>query len=95
MESGQCFAPWFLIASKVLIALGAALAATLVMVTCTWIAPAYKRQVAIATFVVGTAIAIFLAWNREFAAMASAIIAGAIALAILLRRLALSHSSRA
>lgn len=88
MESGQCFAPWFLTASKVLIALGAALAATLVMVTCTWIAPAYKRQVAIATFVVGTAVAIILAWNLEFAAMASAIVAGAIALAILLRRLA-------
>ncbi len=88
MESGHCFAPWFLTASKALVAFGAALAATLVMVTCTWIAPAYKRQVAIATFVIGTAVAIIMAWNHEFAAMASAIVAGAIALTILLRRCA-------
>ena len=58
IESGRCFAPWFLEASDAFIALGAALAAALVMIACTLLAPTHRRHVAIATFVVGTVVAI-------------------------------------
>ena len=88
MESGHCFAPWFSTASEVLIAFGAALAAALVMITCTLLAPAHKRQVAIATFAVGTIVAIIMGWKSDFAAMMAAIVVGNVILAILHRRLA-------
>jgi hypothetical protein len=71
-----------------LAALGAALAAALVMITCVLLAPTHKRQVAIATFVVGTMVAIYMGLGIQFyEGMAAAIIAGGIVLALLLRRL--------
>ena len=88
VESGHCFAPWFLPASSALIAFGAALAAAFVMIACTLLAPSHKRQVAIATFVVGTLVAIAMGWNLAVAPMVAAITAGATVLVILLRRLA-------
>jgi hypothetical protein len=86
VESGHCVAPWFMGASNALIAFGAALAAVLVMIACTLIAPAQKRQVAIATFFLGAIVAVTIGWNHAVAPMIVAIIAGAIVLAILLRR---------
>lgn len=88
VESGHCFAPWFLTTSNALIVFGAALAAVLVMLVCTWIAPAHKRQVAIATFALGTLVAIGMGWDLAFAPTLGAIVAGAVVLTILLRRYA-------
>jgi MFS family permease len=88
VESGHCFAPWFLTVSNALIAFGAALAAVLVMIACTLLAPAHKRQVAMATFALGTLAAVAMGWNHAIAPMIAAIMAGAIVLAILLRRYA-------
>jgi hypothetical protein len=88
VESGRCFAPWFLDASEVFIASGAALAAALVMIACTLLAPTHRRQVAIATFIVGTIAAIMMGWETFAGATITAIISGAIVLVILLWRLA-------
>jgi hypothetical protein len=86
--SGQCFAPWFLYVSEGLIAFGAALAAALIMITCAWLAPTHKRQVSIATFALGAGVAIIMGLSAHaYAAIAAAIIAGAIILVVLLRRL--------
>ena len=89
IESGHCIAPWFRPVSEGLVAFGAALAAVLVMIVCTLLAPTHRRQVAIATFAVGAAVAIYMGLGaNSYAAMVSAIVAGAVVLAILLRRLA-------
>jgi hypothetical protein len=86
VESGHCFAPWFETALYSLEASGAALAAMLVMLACTSVAPSHKPQVAIATFAVGTVVAIAMGWGRDWWAMAAAVSAGAITLLLLLRR---------
>lgn len=89
VESGHCVAPWFRPVSDGLVALGAALAAVLVLIACTLLAPTHRRQVAIATFAVGAVIAVFMGTSASaYAAMVSAVVAGAVALAILLRRVA-------
>jgi hypothetical protein len=86
--SGRCIAPWFVDASDAFIASGAALAAALVMIACTFVAPTHRRHVAIATFAVGTVVAIMMGWTTFAAATIAAIIAGAVVLVILLLRLA-------
>ena len=90
--SGECMAPWFGKAALAVVTFGAALAALLIMIACTWVAPEYKRQVAIATFSVGAVFAIAIGVNASdrliLIPMAAAIITGASALAILLKRLA-------
>jgi hypothetical protein len=88
VESGRCFAPWFLDSSDAFIASGAALAAALIMIACTLLAPTHRRQVAITTFIVGTIAAIMMGWETFAAATIAAIISGAIVLVILLWRLA-------
>jgi hypothetical protein len=88
IESGRCLAPWFLSASDAFIALGAALAAALIMVACTLLAPTHKRHVAIATFVAGTVTAIMAGWRDFESAVLAAIVSGAIVLATLYLRLA-------
>jgi hypothetical protein len=88
VESGHCFAPWFLHASEGLIASGAALAAALIMVTCALLAPTHKRQVVVATFVLGAAAAILMGLGAgAYAAMVAAIVSGATVLVVLLRKL--------
>jgi hypothetical protein len=88
VESGHCFAPWFATTSNVLIVFGAALAAVLVMIVCTSLAPSHKRQVAMATFALGTLVAISMGWKSAVTAMLGAILAGTMVLVILLRRYA-------
>jgi hypothetical protein len=87
MLSGHCFAPWFLVAENVLISLGAALAAALIMTACTWVAPAYKREVALATFALGSGVAVYMGWHAGLSPMLAAILTGAAVLALLWRRL--------
>jgi hypothetical protein len=86
MESGGCHAPWSSLVEEVLVAFGAALAAALVMIACTTLAPAHKREVAIATFAAGTIVAVIMGWNRFLIPMIAAILAGALVLTLLLRR---------
>ena len=99
MISGECFAPWFDSAFYAIVAFGAALAAILIMIGCTWVAPAYKRQVAIATFVVGTIVAATMGIPAGdsiiLIPMGTAIVTGAVVLAVLLRRGNLRGSSSA
>jgi hypothetical protein len=84
--SGICEAPWYVYAEDALIAFGAALAAVLVMVACTLLAPSHRRQTAIAAFVLGAMAAIMMGASTEaYGAMAAAIGAGALLLVILLR----------
>jgi hypothetical protein len=97
--SGQCVAPWFGKAAYAVVALGAALAAFLIVIGCAWVAPDYKRQVAIATFSVGTIVAIVMGVSASdrsiLISMAAAIVTGGSALAIVLRRLAPSSPPNA
>ena len=87
--SGLCSAPWYVSASGALVAFGAALAAALILVTSTLLAPDYKRQIAFATFIVGALVAICMGLaTQAYAAMASAILVGAAVLAVIIRRLA-------
>jgi len=88
VSGGPCAAPWSANLQYAVVAFGAGLAATLIMVSCTWLAPTHKRQTAIATFVVGTIVAIYLGnvASDSHIPMVAAIVAGTIVLAILLRR---------
>jgi hypothetical protein len=90
IESGHhCYAPWFSRITRALIVFGAGLAAVFVMMACTWTAPSHKRQVALITFVAGTVAAIIMgAYLQAYLAMVTAIIAGAVTLAVLLRKVA-------
>jgi hypothetical protein len=88
VEFGRCLAPWFMDASDVFIGIGAALAALLVMVTCTFLAPTHRRHVAIATFVVGAITAIIMGWESFANATIAAIVSGGVVLGMLLWRMA-------
>ena len=87
VESGHCFAPWFLHVLAGLIVFGAALAAVLIMITCTLLAPTRRRQVAVVTFILGALAAIKMGFiTGALGATSAAIIAGAIVLVVLLRK---------
>jgi len=87
--SGLCVAPWYSAASTAVICVGAGLAAVLIMLTCTWLAPSNKQQVAILTFVVGAVVASLMGLSAgAFAPMVASIGAGALVLWGLTRRLA-------
>ena len=89
MISSLCVAPWYEAASNAVVCVGAGLAALLIMLACTSLAPAYKKQVAVATFVAGAAVAALMGWNvGAFAPMLAAMVTGALALWVLTRRLA-------
>src|SRR5262249_5348122 len=82
---GHCFAPWLF---DGLVAFGAALAAALIMVTSVMLAPTHKRQVSIAAFALGALAAIVMGLSADaYLAMVAAILAGAVILVVLLRRL--------
>ena len=85
--SGMCVVPWYRAATEGLVCFGAGLAAVLVLLTCTLLAPKYKPRVAIVTFVVGAVIAACMGLSlRTYGALAAAIGAGALTLWVLLRR---------
>jgi hypothetical protein len=86
--SGLCIAPWHAPASQTLMAFGAGLAALLVMLTCTFLAPTHRRQVAIATFIVGALVASIMGLSASaLGPMVAAILVGAVTLTVILRRL--------
>ncbi len=87
--SGLCTARWYPAASAAVVCTGAGLAAALILVACTWLAPSHRRRVAIATFVAGAVVATFMGLSANaYGPLATAIVAGAIVLRILLWRLA-------
>jgi hypothetical protein len=55
MVSGYCVAPWFSQLERVVVCAGAGLAAALILLTCTFIAPTHRLRVMVTTFCVGTA----------------------------------------
>jgi|SRR5688572_19644102 len=79
--------PWLEIGQSSGVVLGASLAAALVMITCTSLAPTNKRAVAVATFVIGTILAIYMGWKFFVVPMLAAIATGAALLAVVVRRL--------
>jgi hypothetical protein len=88
MVSGSCVAPWHWAASQVVVCIGAALAAVLIVVTCTFVAPSHKRIVAVITFTGGTLVAIVMVLDTDaYAAFASAIVAGLATLLLVLQRI--------
>ena len=86
--SGWCAAPWHRYASQAVVCMGAGLAATMVLLICAWLAPTHKRQVAITTYLIGAVVACMMGMAATaYAAMASALLAGAVILALILHRL--------
>ena len=53
MISGMCVAPWFRYASAAVFCIGAGLAAALILVACTLMAPTHRPRVALVVFVAG------------------------------------------
>jgi hypothetical protein len=87
--SGLCVAPWYEAASATVICMGAGLAAVLILLACTLLAPSHRRRVAIATFIVGAVVAIVMGISANaFGPLVTAIVAGGVILRILLWRLA-------
>ncbi len=85
--SGMCMAPWYPGAFEVLFCFGAGIAAALVVVTCTLIAPSYKRRIAVATFLAGSVVAVVMGFTTHaYAALITSIVAGAIVLCVILMR---------
>ena len=65
----------------------AVIAAALVVVTCTLIAPSYKRRIAFATFLAGSVVAVVMGFTTHaYAALITSIVAGAIVLCVILMR---------
>jgi hypothetical protein len=88
MVSRMCTAPWYDGASTAAIAFGAAMAAVFIMIACTAIAPTHKRVAAVCTFACGVLVAAAMGVSSgEYVALVAAVVAGAVALWILLRRI--------
>jgi hypothetical protein len=86
--SGRCVAPWYQAASAVVSCIGAGLAALLILLSCTLLAPTHRRLVAIATFIAGAVVASFMGFSAgAFGPMVTAIVTGAVVLWVLLRQL--------
>src|SRR5262249_47621839 len=65
VNSGMCGAPWFPVATQILIAFGAGLAALLIMLVCAALAPTHKRYVAMATFAGGAIAAVIMGFGAH------------------------------
>jgi hypothetical protein len=78
--SGMCVASWFPISIRLAICAGSAAAGILIIVFCTLVAPKHRYTVAMVTLGAGSLAAVGMALQSgQYAAMASAIAAGALA----------------
>jgi hypothetical protein len=59
--SGLCVAPWFPFLERVVFCASAALAAGLILVACTFVAPHHRAVVAVGVFAMGSVIALAMA----------------------------------
>jgi hypothetical protein len=87
MVSGHCTARWFEFASTAASSTGAAIAAVLIVLSCTLVAPSHRYRVAGTTFVIGATVAVAMGvLAMAWAEMLSAIAAGGIATLWIRRR---------
>ena len=87
LTSSGCYAPWWSDVERGAAAFGAALAAVLVVVISTIVAPAQKRRVAWYSFGVGAVLTIFIGlFLSFFFQMVATLVAGAITAAVISRR---------
>ena len=79
MVSGMCTADWYEVALTSIYCTGAALAAALVVLLCTLIAPAPRERFSRVTYFVGSLAAVWMAIETKmFLPLACALIAGAL-----------------
>lgn len=75
--SGACVAPWMPTLTRVSTFVGASLAAVLVVLAASYTAPAHRRHVAQAAYVVGLAVALYMANETEgWLELGGAVVAG-------------------
>ena len=88
MVSGLCLAPWYRIAFEALFCSCAGLVAALILLSNALLAPSHKREISLATFAIGAIVAVIMGFSSHaYVAVAGAMIAGALTLALILRRL--------
>lgn len=86
MVSGACLARWFDPVQTAIIYFSASLAAFLVVLFPTWMAPSHRNRVARSAFSVGALVAAFLAWSTlAWGEFIAAIIAGLLAVLLIKR----------
>ena len=79
MVSDMCTAPWYGVALTSIFCIGAAMAAGLVVLLCTLIAPGNREQVARFVYVVGSVVAVVMAVSAHaILPLVCALIAGAL-----------------
>src|SRR4249920_3848879 len=79
MVSDMCTAPWYGVALTSIFCIGAAMAAGLVVLLCTLIAPGSREQVARFVYVVGSVVAVVMAVSAHaIPPLVCALIAGAL-----------------
>ena len=79
--SGHCAAPWFGRVMEGIFIGGSGLAAALILIGCTLMAPSRRRAVALATYLVGVGVALNIAIAaKAWGPFASAVLVGAVAL---------------
>src|SRR5215470_13123484 len=77
--SGMCTTPWFRYVDRAIFCIGAGLAAALVVVACTFVAPRHRGLVAVVTFVAGSVAAIAMGLIAgAFFELATALVVGAL-----------------
>ena len=79
MISGMCVAPWFRYAAAAVFCVSAGVAAVLILVACTFMAPSHRPVVAGVVFVVGAMVALAMAVAASaFGELATALGVGAL-----------------
>lgn len=86
MISDLCVAPWFDVVERAIICGGAGLAAILITVSCTLIAPSHRRVVVAVTLVAGCAVAAWMAFQLDAHLELGAVVVAGLATAWWLQR---------
>ena len=93
MVSGLCIAPWFLWVEDAIFAFGAALAATLIVITSALIAPGHKARTACAVFLAGCLVAAYFGWTADaLKEFVTAALTGFVTLLVVNRRTRLARA---
>ena len=85
--SGMCTATWFRYAERITICAGAGLAAALILLTSTFVAPSHRAIVIVATLCIGSAAALVMGvLAAAYSELATALVVGGLTTVWLLRR---------
>jgi len=88
LSSSGCYTPWWSSVEQSAAALGAALAAFLVVLVATFVAPSHRRRVAWYSYAVGAFFAVLIGfWTHFLVEMATTLLAGAVTAAVISRKL--------